>query len=140
VVHLLFCANVLLARDLLETVLDNVHVVNLLVVYNIASNLVGSDGFVQNRGVMNHTLGKDGFVAFVVHMHLKVVLYNMLFTTHDALGGHGLGRLLGHRSNVLVQHVDGVGIGGASRLHRLVFIPHGRLRVCAGRGSVKRRP
>jgi len=129
VVHLLFGADVFLARDLLDTILDNVHVVNLLVVDDVLGNLVGSDGLVKHGGMVNQTLCEDRLVSLVVDVQLKVIIHDVLLTAHDLFDRHGPTRLDGERSDVLVQHVRVVRVGGAGGLHRLVAITHGRLDV-----------
>lgn len=48
-VYLLLSADILFPRNLLDSILDNVHVVYLLVMDNILCDLVGSDGLVKDR-------------------------------------------------------------------------------------------
>lgn len=76
---------------------------------------------------MNQAFGEHSFIGFVVNVHLKVIIYDMFLTTHDVFNRHDLTRLNSQRSDILVQHVYIVGVGGASGLHCLVTIAHGWL-------------
>lgn len=126
-INLLLCADVLLTRNLFNTILDNVHVVNLLVVNNILGNLVSSDGLVEYRGMVDQTLGEDSLVRLVIDVQLEVIIHDVLFTAHYLPDGHNFACLDSERSNVAVQHVDSVGIGCAGGFHCLVTVPQGRL-------------